>query len=206
MAKISGYQTYCLFLALKNHFRSETYDYFQYNGKTRANRHSYESRADRFWFEKLAKNYNKEELVDFFVANLKEGRKYVVELAKLDEDEARATHMQYVKRRESFTYQFEQDLGRLLSAVNTPKSLFRLRKGGYPEIISQYLNGQISLETLVVLDDFIRFSKVFDTKIGKDDVIWGSLSLLMRKFRPFVMYNKVKILEVLNKRMLNTGD
>ena len=63
-----GFEAYKTYLALKRHFTSD-YNYFKYNGKIRASEESFLRRNDRFFFRKLSKKYNKEELVDFYVSN-----------------------------------------------------------------------------------------------------------------------------------------
>lgn len=200
---MNGYKAYCLFLALKNHFRSESYDYFKYQGKTRANRASFDMRGDRFWYESLANNYTEEQLIDFYVANLLKGRKYIIEMIKLNEDEAKEAYIEYVKRKESFTYCFEQDLDLLISKVSAPKSLFRLRKNGYPEIITLYLNGSVPIQTLSVLNDFIMFSKVFDKKIGQEDIVWSDVRMKIQKIKSFIKYDVKKIENLMKRKMLN---
>ena len=64
-----GYNAYKTYIALKNHFRSDGYDYFKHRGKTRLKEQSFLKRKDKFFFEKLENKY-KEDLVDFFVCNL----------------------------------------------------------------------------------------------------------------------------------------
>jgi len=66
MTPFDCYKTY---LALKNHFTKEKYDYHKYCGKSRASLQSFYKRKDRFWFEKLSRNKTDKEIVDFFVSN-----------------------------------------------------------------------------------------------------------------------------------------
>ena len=62
----SAYQTY---VAVRNHFKQESYDYFKYNGKTRVGQDSFLKRNDRYFFAKLQRKLNNDELIGFFVAN-----------------------------------------------------------------------------------------------------------------------------------------
>ena len=66
MAPFDAYKTY---LALKNHFTKDNYDYHKYHGKVRANLQSFYKRKDRFWFEKLSRNKTDQEVIDFFISN-----------------------------------------------------------------------------------------------------------------------------------------
>ena len=49
---------YRCYLALKNHFTKDHYDYHKYRGKTRATNQAFYKRKDRFWFEKFARQKN----------------------------------------------------------------------------------------------------------------------------------------------------
>ena len=66
-----GYDAYCLYLAISNHFHTDSYNFFQYNGKVSASINSYLKRNDKYHFAKLARQYNNvNELRDFYIANL----------------------------------------------------------------------------------------------------------------------------------------
>ena len=51
---MTGFEVYKMYLALKQHFTKQDYDYFKYRGKVRANEKSFEQRRDRYFFKKLA--------------------------------------------------------------------------------------------------------------------------------------------------------
>lgn len=64
---MNGFETYKMYVALKNHFTSATYDYFRYSGKTRASLKTYDTRKDKYFFEKLGRKRNVEQ---FILANI----------------------------------------------------------------------------------------------------------------------------------------
>ena len=68
---------YRCYLALKNHFTKEKYDYHKYRGKVRATNAAFYKRKDRFWFEKFARQKDDKEIEEFFVSNFKIGRAHV---------------------------------------------------------------------------------------------------------------------------------
>ena len=70
--KVTPFETYKSYLGLKNHFTKEKYDYHKYCGKSRATVQSFYKRKDRFFFEKLSRQKNDEEVIDFFVSNFVE--------------------------------------------------------------------------------------------------------------------------------------
>lgn len=203
--KISGYEAYLLFQALKNHFQIESYDYFRYHGKTRANEHSFMVKRDRHFYTQAANRFTKEELTDLIISNMLVGRRFFIDLVRNEAAQAEEVRQQYVKRKESFTYMFAEDLDRLLATVNEPKQLFHTEHGSYPEIINQYLNRNVPIETLAALDRIIGFSYAFDRKLGKDDVLWEPTRLLIKKYKPFLQVNEDKLREIVRDKMINKG-
>jgi hypothetical protein len=63
------FDAYRQYLALKNHFTKDSYDYHKYCGKSRATVQSFYKRKDRMWFEKVSRQKTDQEVIDFFVAN-----------------------------------------------------------------------------------------------------------------------------------------
>jgi hypothetical protein len=63
------FDSYKIYLSLKNHFTKSNYDYHKYCGKTRASVQSFYKRKDRFWFEKISRQKSEKEVEQFFVAN-----------------------------------------------------------------------------------------------------------------------------------------
>ena len=66
---MNGYDLYGLYQAIKLHFNSEQYNFFQYDGKTRVSIDAFQKRRDKFLFHRLARKYRDEEMVPFLVAN-----------------------------------------------------------------------------------------------------------------------------------------
>jgi hypothetical protein len=50
--KMSAFEVYKDYLALKNHFSNKNYDYFKYKGKVRTSIDSFNKRKDKIFFEK----------------------------------------------------------------------------------------------------------------------------------------------------------
>lgn len=196
--KLSAFEAYTLFLSIKNHFTKPTYDYFKYNGKTYASRASFEKRKDKYQFDRLAKKYDAIEMKDLIIANIIKDRKWVGDYL---EEDSHDDYITYVKRRQSFTYVFSNELEKGFSSVDSPKELFKIKPNQYPKIIQLYLNGEIHIDTFSVLDDFIKFSDKFDKKLGEGDVIWSKVKLLSVKILPFIEYDKFKFKTILKQKM-----
>ena len=54
---MEGYEVYKIYLALKLHFTKDNYNFFTFNGKSRASLSSFEKRNDRYFFKKLGKKF-----------------------------------------------------------------------------------------------------------------------------------------------------
>jgi hypothetical protein len=197
--KYTPYQTYCLYLAIKSHFTQKKYDYFKYSGAVRATVESFEKRRDKYHFGRLAKIYDQNEMIDFLVANFIKNKKWIGELL---EDDADDNYMSYLKRKQSFSYCFDNEVTKLFNSVSDPRELFICSSNTYPKILTEYLSGTISLETFVVLNQFICFFDRFDETLNKDDVIWSVIRLKATKLTSFLNYDKIKIKETI-KRNIN---
>jgi len=193
MGRLSGYETFCLYLALKNHFTLDSYCYFKYNGKTKhIAKETYLARRGRFQFEKLARNCDN--MQDHLVANLLKDKTWVGDLL---EDEAFDNTNAYVKINQSMSYIFRNELER----IGDIKSALRF-VGQYPNIIPILINGTISYQTFVILNYFIQFIPIFDAKLP-DDFIWSKISFKAKKFAPFVLrdLDKKKFANILKEHV-----
>lgn len=197
MARLSGYETFCLYLALKNHFTLDSYDYFKYNGKTRhISKETYLARRDRFQFEKLARNCDN--MQDHLVANLLEDKTWI---GNLLDDEAFDTTKAYVKINQSMSYEFKNELGK----IGDIRAALKFDGSMYPDIIQTILSGAVSWQTFVILNYFIQFIPKFDARLP-DDFIWSKLSFKAKKFAPFIIpqIDKKKFADLLKSHVEDT--
>jgi hypothetical protein len=193
---MSSFDTYSLFLALKNHFTQPSYDYFKYHGKTNASPDSFMARRDRFQFQKLSRKVNAGQMKDFIVANLLSGKSWVGDFL---EDDAYDIYLAYAKRKQSFSYVFADELDRLFREYS-PETAFKIRDNQIPPILTCLMNGTISPETFAILNHFIGFCKVFDERLD-DDYIWTKYRSVVVKLYPFLEYDKKKILQILKEKI-----
>ena len=179
---MTGFEVYKMYLALKQHFTKQDYDYFKYRGKVRANEKSFEQRRDRYFFKKLATKYSDAELLSYFVANFVNDSKGYLQSFSKD------IYTDWKINQESFTYKFKQDVNTLLDDYQIPydqafEKLFVV-ECGHPPIIKHYLGGSISLETLVVFEKCLGFVSNFDKKLS--DPIWKEVRTKTQKYKPFL--------------------
>ena len=60
---MDGFEVYKTYLALKLHFSKDNYNFFTFNGKSRASLKSFEGRKDKYFFKKLGTKYDELSLI-----------------------------------------------------------------------------------------------------------------------------------------------
>lgn len=194
--RLSAFDTYTLFLALKNHFTRESYDFFKYQGKTSASHESFMSRKDRFQFQKLSRRVAASEMQDFIIANILSGKTWVGDFL---DDDAVDNYTSYLKVRQSLTYVFSEELNSLFYDAS-PEFCFKCFKNKYPFLLTYLMNRNITLETCVILNGFVGYIDVWDKKYP-DDPIWSKYSMMIKKYTPFLEYDKKKLKTILKDKL-----
>lgn len=185
---MDGFGAFRIYLAIKQHFNSN-YDYFKYHGKTRAVKETtFLARKDRFFFERIAKLYTKKEILEqYFVANfLHDPKGWVGNFTK-------ENYLEAQKKQESLSYTVRKDLDFLLGKIDEPKDLFKKHR---QLVIREYVNGNVALETLIVLDKFVHFSRIWNQEF---DPIWEEVYKLMQNYEGFLKFDREKTKKVLIK-------
>lgn len=188
---MTGFEAYQTFLSLKQHFNNVSYDYFFYNGKLRLNQTSYQAKKDYFFYEKLGK---KKDVVGFVVANcLADNCNWVGDLFS---EKAEANYTEWLKRKESLTYIFTNDITKLDDDFNKN---FVVVDGQHPPLLKLLKQKKISLETVVILNDILNFLPHWYKEI-KDTVVWPNYYRKALKYKPFLDYNKSKLKKILKEK------
>ena len=78
--------------------------------------------------------------------------------------------------------------------------IFTSVKGQHPPILKYFLSKKINLETFMILDDILQFSKHLNEKI-QEKVLWPKLYDRMIRYKPFLTYNTTKLKMVLKKKL-----
>ena len=192
------FDAYKCYLSLKNHFTKDSYDYHKYCGKSRATVQSFYKRKDRFWFEKLARNKDDKEVVDFFVSNFitctDPSKLWIGEMIREGEERYTA----WKKRNQSLSYVFREEVESVLEEQDLD-SIFS-SSSGHPPILKKYLSGKTSIETMVILDRILGYRKEFDNNI--QDPVWETVSMRMKKYSPFLNIDVQRYKNVLKQIVL----
>jgi len=183
MTLLEGYNAYKTYLAIKQHFTTD-YNFHKYNGKVRASEESFYKRRDRFFFKKLEKKYSKEELIMYFVSNFtKSTSKWIGNLLSQDSEK---NYLEYKKNKESLSYSFKNEL-LYIKDKKLGNKLFEI-DNGHPLLFKFYLQGKVSIETIVILDNKLNFIKYWNNNMN--DIVWESEFKKISKYRSFFEYNK----------------
>ena len=182
-----GFEAYKTYLALKRHFTSD-YNYFKYNGKIRASEESFLRRNDRFFFRKLSKKYNKEELVDFYVSNFIISNNWVGNLVSQESED---NYVQYKRRRESLSYHFDVELRWVIDHCRDRNlelnKLLLVEDNNHPLLLKFLLQKKISIDTLIIMDSVLKFLSHWDENL--DDIVWEEKKRLIIKYNKFLTYD-----------------
>lgn len=198
-----GFEVYKEYLAVKNHFTSDSYDYSKYGGKVNVKLESFTKRNDRHFFHKLSKRYAEREITHYFVCNFLVSNKWVGDLLKNDGAEE---YTKWKKYQDSYRYFFRNDCV-LVADDFTSNSLsfddgLGVVGGQHPRLLRLYLRKKISFQTLYIIDRIINFSRKWDNQI-EEKIVWPGVSKKLKKVRPFVQYNLVEMRDVMKDVFVN---
>ena len=196
--KVVPFDAYKQYLSLKNHFTKEKYDYHKYCGKSRATVQSFYKRKDRFWFEKLSRNKDDKEVIEFFISNFitctDPSKLWIGEMIREGEDR----YSSWKKRTQSLGYVFKEEMEKILVGTDLD-SAFQI-SNGHPLVLKKYLSGQISIETLVICDKILGYRTDYDKKLT--DPVWETVSMRMRKYSPFLNIDVFRYKKILKEVVL----
>ena len=191
MEAIDVYIMYC---AMKAHFSRKDYDFFKYGGKTKVSRDSFWKRKDRFFFVKLSKKYKTEiEIRNYLVSNfIKDKSGYIANFSE-------ENYNSWLLRRSGF---FEQFVIEMKPFIKEFEPLFEVKGSSHPKLLKEFLGSRVSLETMLVLDELVSFSKKWDQQL-EDDIVWVDLKKLMKNYKGFLTINKnryrIKLLKLIEE-------
>jgi hypothetical protein len=195
---MTPFDAYKQYLALKNHFSKEKYDYHRYAGKSRASVESFNKRKDKYWFEKLSRQKSDEEIKNFFIANFvaadDPNSLWIGNVIRAGD----AYYKEWVKRQQSLQYIFTQESQEFFNEFNLEQA-FDCSKG-HPPVLKKFLIGNISPETLVIYNKIFLIGNNFDKKLL--DPIWESVSMKIKKYTPFLNIDVFKYKKILKSTVI----
>ena len=185
---VDPYEVYIKYLALKSHFSDLNYDYFKYNGKVKAWRSTFDTRKDKYFFYKLSK---KKDPIEYLVANfIGSNDFYIGNIRAYESDQI---YMDYKKRKESLSYVFKSDLSKMKENFNDN---IVVPDNEHPYLLRLYMRGDISLETLTLINKCVNIFDYWDKEL-KDDIMWPDIKLKAIKYDPFMSVDINKYREII---------
>lgn len=188
-----AFELYVYYVALKRHFTS-SYDFIKYNGKIKANSHSFETRKDKFFFYKLSRL---SEGKDIIFANILDSPN--VWIGDLLEEKAKDVYIGWRKRIDSLSYVFRTDLSELNE--DDPNQDI-LTKGDHPRLLRLYMMNRVNIETLIILDDLMNIFSYWNKNI-RDNILWPDIYSKCKKYKPFINYDKEKMRKIVLDKYKN---
>ena len=186
------FEVYKLYNALKLHFEQDSYDAIKYNFKSNVTPQSFFKRKDKYFFAKIGKN--QKDIQNFFVFNFIEDMKYIGDMMDI---EGQQNYTKHKKIHESLTREYEKDINNIdtsfddllvVNNINTP-----------PKIIELWMEEEVTLETVVVLNSITDFVNREGHKIT-ETLFWPDVSRKIKKYSPFVNFNREKCLDIVKKK------
>ena len=198
-----GFDVFKTYLAVKNHFTTD-YDYNKYGGRVTAKLESFTKRPDSYFFHKLSKRYNERDILDYFVSNFAvDGNKWVGNLLN---NEGTENYTKYRKYKESFDYHFRNDLVAIRNDFDNRGILFNdgfiVHSGQHPRVLRLHIQRRIHIQTTIILDSILSFSKIWDKEIT-EKVVWPKIAYTLAKLRPFVIYNETQAKLIMKDVFIN---
>tara|TARA_E500000318_G_scaffold27257_3_gene27323 strand:- start:14643 stop:15254 length:612 start_codon:yes stop_codon:yes gene_type:complete len=199
LPKVKPYEVYTTYLAIRQHFTSEKYDYHKYCGKVRSSLSSFYKNKNRFWFEKLSRKYNDEEIVQLFVSNFALSESFsnlwIGHMVRDGEEK----YSEWKKSIQSRSYIFKQESEDLFSSHKVDEVFDT--NNGHPILLKKYLSKDISLETLIIYDSIFGYVKDFDKKLK--DPVWESVSIRIKKYFSFIHIDVFKYKKILKEVVID---
>ena len=198
--KVKPFDCYKSYLGLKNHFTKQNYDYHRYGGKSRASLESFYKRKDRFFFEKLSRQKDDSEVIEFFVSNFVScddpQSLWIGEIVRNGE----TNYTRWKKRVQSLSYTFRTEVENVFSDKKFDEMFF-IDGTKHPEIVREHLGKNLSLESLVILNKILGFKKEFDRRLK--DPVWKFLSMRIDKYDSFIHIDVFKFKYILKEVIIH---
>jgi hypothetical protein len=175
------------YIAIKNHFSKDSYNFLGLSNTYRGlgfnySVTNYNKRKDKFFFRKASRYHNKEEFIKYVISNIIYGTSSKYQLDSLHMSSLTEENYNKLKCNiESLFYRFCNDINDVLSATDSFENIFDCSNGKMPILLQR----NVSIETLTILDKFVRFSKTFD---GNAVYYWPSIGYKVKNYNMFLEY------------------
>jgi hypothetical protein len=193
---MTAFDVFVTYLAVKNHFTKPSYDYHKYQGKVKTSLKTFYQKKERFFYEKLSRQKNDSEILNFFVANFVECNDsqvlWIGEIVK----EGEIRYQNWISKKQKREDLFQKEISNIFDSKNFIE-MFKINSNQHPQVLKEHLQGKLSLENLIILDKILNYISVFDRKLN--DPIWQSISMRLKKYSPFLNIDIFKYKKILKE-------
>ena len=205
---VHGFDVYRMYLAMKLHFTTEKFDYFQAGGRTNAKEETYQGRNDFWFFETLAKKHTAQEIQELLLASFvlsEETQKVWIGDIKSD---GLSRYLVWKKQMDSVSYNFEQDLNTMVQRLEQKQDTFASLFGAslsesetrLPGALKLFYKGQTLFLTFIILEQSIGFMSHWDKYLK--DPLWERTSFKIKKTKPFLSIPVDKYQKIIYNKMI----
>lgn len=186
-SNIAPFDVWSIYTAINLHFKKGgSYDAFKFNFKgPRLKRETFMANRNRYSFEKLARAYpKKNDLICYFMSNVIAGNVWINNMSD-------ATYAEWRARIQSLDYRFNSEMSDVLTIAQRNSysfdELFNPRdKSDVPAIYKLYQAEKVSLESLVILDNLLQYTKSINKNLSDPLEISSDISHRIIKYKPFL--------------------
>lgn len=194
MSNDKAINAYRMYLAVKLHFMSDSYNITEHRDNVRVSYKKFAERNQQSLYEKFADKFdNKHDMAQYLIANFAYGAWGKTDIV-YGTAEADQNINEWNRRKQSITQILKNDLSkiRLHLESNNMKIVSDLESKYpcIPQLFQLYLGNHITIETLVMIDKFHPFLdnwKINLASLFKDEI------RRVVKVRPFVKFEELKI-------------
>lgn len=180
---ITGYHVYNLYLRVKIHFNSKSFEFNKQTYIPALSKNAYKKRKDKYFFDLLS-NKSQEYLLDYFVSNFIKNKRFWIGDIEVGEK----NYKKHIAKKDSLTYNFKSEIKNLKRQLG--KNV-EINNGELPYLVTLYYEDKISLETLIMIMDSLNIHDFFDEKLS-DNPLWSNLTFTIKKYKYFFRYDVFK--------------
>lgn len=167
--KYNAFETYQVYMALKNHFDSKSsYDFIKYNGKLTLKEETFRKRKDSKMFYKLSRKVSSKYMLYWMLSGFSAKEDpWIGDFIDGDMDDI------YKKWKNRIDYLEDHYKSQFEKIQNETKDLHEFIKlfdgkpGHVPEIINYYESGKISFETLMIIEMVFKIFQKAKNMLGE---------------------------------------
>jgi len=198
---MNAYDAYRKYVAIKLHFQQKDYDYFKFAGVAKVSREKFETRNDKYFFQRIAKVYNEEQFEQLLVANFISNKSGWI--GDIFSDDGRKRLLEWKKTQQALEYLFEQDLQAIKQLIDDGEissfdDIFSCVDNDWPELVTMVFQSAIKIETFIIMNKVLNFFPKMDSQIA-DTLVWPELRLMCTKYSPFIKVDVKRYKKIMRK-------